>query len=182
MSTNSRNKSRLATCAATMSAAALLTTAMTGIAVAETDPGRGEQEVVLELETHPTSHFQSPPGASKAGTLIGGVGGLTRFVGDREVDYGSDRWQCLYLEVAPDASRRVTQCNSTLDTPDGEITLQGAWTELQGPPEASEDAVTGGTGKYRNASGYAVYTLLNPEDPANSRYHISVHLSPARRS
>ncbi|RSS64727.1 hypothetical protein [Streptomyces sp. WAC06614] len=169
--------------AVTVSAAALLTTALTGVAAAGADPdhGHGRGERVLELETHPTSHFQTPPGTSRAGTLIGGVGGLTRFVDGGEEDYGFDRWQCLYLEVTADNARRVMQCDATLDTPDGEITLQGAWTELGGPPPESRDAVTGGTGAYEGATGYAVYTLLNPEDPANARYHISVHLDAARK-
>ncbi|MFE5537933.1 hypothetical protein ACFQ78_19590 [Streptomyces sp. NPDC056519] len=171
----------LAACAVAVSGAALLTTALIGTpAVAA--PGHGNREVVLELETHPTSHFQTPSGTSRAGTVIGGVGGLTRFVDGRDEAYGFDRWQCTYLEVTTDGSRRVMQCQSTLDTPDGEITLHGAWTELGAPPQVSRDAVTGGTDAFRGVRGYAQYTLLNPGDPANARYHISVHLDGARRS
>lgn len=164
-------------------AAAVLTVALAGLATADSsnDPGR-DKEVVLELETHPTSHFQNPVGTSKAGTTIGGTGGLTRFDRGDESAYGFDRWQCLYLEVTPGNERRVMQCQSTFETPDGEITFQGAWTELGGPPRTSEDAITGGTGKYRNATGYAVYELLNPGDPANARYHVTMHLGKAHGS
>lgn len=46
-------------------------------------PGAGGPEPVtrggLELENHPTHHFQNPVGTSKAGTPIGGTGDLTRF-------------------------------------------------------------------------------------------------------
>ncbi|MFE2853703.1 hypothetical protein ACFXJO_21560 [Streptomyces lavendulae] len=143
------------------------------------DPG-GDAGVVLELETHPTHRFQNPPGTPTAGTLIGGTGTLTRFVGGEEQSYGFDRWQCLFLEVSPDGSRSVLECTATFDTPDGEITLQGVWTERGGPTLRNEDAVTGGTGKYRRANGYAEYTRLNPEDPANPRYRVRVHLGEGR--
>lgn len=153
-----------------------LTAALSGTAFA--DPGddhRGDHGDVLVLETGPSSQFQNPAGPVKAGTLVGGTGKLTRIDGDHEEDYGSDRWHCLYLEVAPNNARTVMQCNATFETPEGEIALQGAYTEHGRPLRTFEDAVTGGTGKYKNATGYAKYELLDPQDP-NAGYHVTLYL------
>ncbi|MGW8955791.1 dirigent protein [Streptomyces sp. NPDC055709] len=72
----------------------------------------------------------------------------------------------------------MTQCFQTFYTPDGQITLHGSKRAPLGSPAEFEEAVTGGTGEFRHARGYATYTLTNPGE-TNPLYRVRIHLSKA---
>jgi hypothetical protein len=65
-------------------------------------------------------------------------------------DVGRSGAECTF--VRSDATSSTAQCLATFDLPGGQITVQGLVTFRQ-EPEQFTVAVTGGTGRYRDADG-----------------------------
>ncbi|MCX4515712.1 dirigent protein [Streptomyces sp. NBC_01619] len=173
-------KKTLAICSIALSTV-MLTAASAGAAGGDgsKDGSGGGTEVVLDLETERGHRFEIPPPPPAAGTQVGGTHDVVRIVKGVEEAFGWQGFHCWFLEVVPGpGGQAVRQCNQTFYTPDGQITLQGITRAPLGPPQEFEEAVTGGTGKFRHARGYATYTLTNPGDP-DPLYRIRIHLSKA---
>ena len=81
---------------------------------------------------------------------------------------GTSAGTCQVVEL--DTATIIVNCVTTLDLPDGQVTLQGRLA-VGGGAETFQAAVTGGTGRYRSAHGEVSIT---PVDADTERYRLLV--------
>jgi allene oxide cyclase len=77
---------------------------------------------------------------------------------------GSDQGYCVRIVVG-----KTWECNWTTFLPDGQITVEGPFSDTGN----TAAAITGGTGKYRNARGWME---LNYHNPAGTEFDFVFHL------
>ncbi|PRH80647.1 hypothetical protein C6N75_02925 [Streptomyces solincola] len=70
--------------------------------------------------------------------------------------------------VGRSSTSSTAQCNTTLATPPGQITLQS----VRPLTTSFQEAITGGTGDYANARGYAHFTVNPDYRSARLRLHL----------
>ncbi|MEU9480507.1 hypothetical protein [Streptomyces sp. NPDC048191] len=123
---------------------------------------------VLDLTTTITDRFGN---AQHAGSRFGATGNTTKTRTGKP--FGTFVFDCVVggRNAAPGIS---VQCLQTLATPHGQITLQGTTQfTLEGTaPQSFQEAITGGTGVYKKARGYAQFTVV-PERSARVVLHLS---------
>ncbi|MEU9481927.1 hypothetical protein [Streptomyces sp. NPDC048191] len=128
--------------------------------------GNGSRQI-LDLTTTNTQNFGPPQGP---GSRFGGTGNTTKTRTGKP--FGTFVFDCVVggRNAAPGIS---VQCLQSLATPHGQITLQGTMQiTLQGRPTSSfQEAITGGTGAYKKARGYAQFTVV-PERSARVVLHL----------
>jgi len=140
---------------AATAAAIVSMAAVAGVSVASGDGdhgnghgnGHGGTRTIVVIE-HATTDVVTHPGAGDA------VGDLLTFrnqVFERTntTAVGVDNGFCIRTEFGPAAS--TWECNFTTTLPGGSLTVEGPFFEL--PSADSTLAVTGGTGKFRHATG-----------------------------
>ncbi len=130
---------------------------------------RGGDEKVIELVDilrDSTLIDQDPPGLSLGDEAVGN-GEL--FQNDQSV--GSEGFVCTVVSLQPD----LRECEVTLRLAKGDITLQGLAPVISGFPTNFTLAITGGTGIYRNASGFVNGTNVN-----DTETDLTLHLSDVR--
>jgi Allene oxide cyclase barrel like domain len=90
------------------------------------------------------------------GTSLGDYFVFSDIVYRRGEEVGTSGGQCVVVAGTPPYATFTAQCVATLDLERGQITLQGL-VEFQSDddPNPFTVAITGGTGKYRGASGEA---------------------------
>ncbi|MEU9480469.1 hypothetical protein [Streptomyces sp. NPDC048191] len=114
---------------------------------------------VLDVTTTNTEHHGSPYGP--VGSTFGGSGKTTNTKTGKA--YGTFRYECTVKSVK--GRNRTVDCPQTLNTPDGQITLQGSRTMPAVKPATLPKVVhltkqvTGGTKDYANARGVAHLTV-----------------------
>jgi len=77
---------------------------------------------------------------------------------------GTDQGYCIRIVVG-----KTWECNFTTILADGQITVEGPFSDTG----ATQLAITGGTGKYRNARGWMD---LKYHDPAGTKFDFIFHL------
>lgn len=136
--------------------------AVAGVSVASGDGdhgnGHGSSRTIVVIE-HATTDTVTHPGAGDA------VGDLLTFrnqVFERTnaTAVGVSNGFCIRTEFGPAVS--TWECNFTTTLPGGSLTVEGQFFEL--PSADSTMAVTGGTGKFRHATGeMALHSLSATE-------------------
>ena len=110
--------------------------------------GHGSSRTIVVLEHATTDTITHPGGAGDA------VGDLLTFRNEvfehtNTTAVGVSNGFCIRTQFAPTAS--TWECNFTTTLPGGSLTVEGQFFEL--PSADSTMAVTGGTGKFRHATG-----------------------------
>ncbi|MFE5539853.1 hypothetical protein ACFQ78_29470 [Streptomyces sp. NPDC056519] len=159
----------LALCAATM-------TGLSPAGAAGQAGGSGTTDdlvKIIDLTTSTNGTFGDPEGSP--GSVFGASGTATRTkTGDK---FGLFGFTCTILPPLP--TTPVRQCNTTISTPQGQITLQG----LPRSPDEFHEVITGGGGIYTGAQGCAAFTRLAPGDDAPFRVVLTLHEdSPSKRA
>jgi hypothetical protein len=105
------------------------------------------------------------------GTSLGDYFVFSDILYRRGEEVGTSGGQCVVVAGTPPYATFTAQCVATLDLERGQITLQGL-VEFQGEDDMSPFtvAITGGTGKYRGASGEA---RLRPRGEGELVYKLS---------
>ncbi|MFJ3236014.1 hypothetical protein [Streptomyces sp. NPDC086787] len=128
--------------------------------------GGNDKEVVLKVTGTDTSSFGNDRDPVP-GTIFGFAG--TNVLTETNAPFGTFGAVCTF--VANTDTGETTQCQETLETPYGQITLQGIKTEPHGTPGDFREAVTGGTGSFSRASGWAEF-----HNDTGSGIAITLHL------
>jgi hypothetical protein len=81
---------------------------------------------------------------------------------------------CQYITVRKDGMGGTLQCVSTAKLPGGQITFQQRTVLVEGRTGTTYAAITGGTGEYATAHGYAKSTPV----PGEMAAEITVYLYP----
>ncbi|MER6076575.1 hypothetical protein ABT187_49595 [Streptomyces sp. NPDC001817] len=118
-------------------------------------------EKVLDLTTTLAQMFGNSRGP--VGSVFGGSGTTTK-TGTKE-PFGTLGFVCTI--VAKTSAGSTQLCNTGFDTPHGQITLEG----ISPLPSPFQQAITGGTGKFVTARGYAQFTVV-PGTSAHSVLHL----------
>jgi hypothetical protein len=126
----------------------------------EKPKGRGGSIHVIE---HATTDAVTNGSASDA---AGNVLTFANDVFDRadKVKVGTDQGYCVRIVVG-----KTWECNWTTILSGGQITVEGPFSDTGN----TVLAITGGTGKYRNARGFME---LNFHDPAGTKFDFVFHL------
>ncbi|MFF5446267.1 hypothetical protein [Streptomyces sp. NPDC012888] len=147
----------------TRSAAAALTAVAVGaLAVGSAHagpPAKGRVEV-LELKVRNDQYTAVDLGP--AGPSLGDmdVYSGTAVKDGQSVGRGGGTCQVIHLN----GEERTSQCLITMEVEQGSLTMQSLWTPGAGPLDM---AVTGGTGVYRNARGFArFWDIATPDERA----------------
>jgi allene oxide cyclase len=141
-------------------AAALLVFVVVNATAKENPKGKGASIHVVE---HATSD------AVTNGSAADAAGNVLTFANDvfdsaDQSKVGSDQGYCVRIVVA-----KTWECNWTTILSSGQITVEGPFSDTGN----TVLAVTGGTGKYRNARGWME---LNYHDTAGTKFDFVFHL------
>jgi hypothetical protein len=103
------------------------------------------------------------------GSATDAAGNVLTFANDvfdsaDKVRVGSDQGFCVRIVVG-----KTWECNFTTVLSDGQITVEGPFSDTGN----TVDAITGGTGRYRNARGWME---LNYHNPAGTKFDFVFHL------
>ncbi|MFJ3230802.1 hypothetical protein [Streptomyces sp. NPDC086787] len=153
-----------------MAAAAALATVPAGVAsaVGGGGGGGGDKETVLEITTEATDRYGFPLTDVPVGHGFGIAGNSTSTATGGA--YGTFGSACVVQRV--EETYLVTNCVETFETPRGQITTQGIKNEpTDESPLEFKEAVTGGTGDFAHATGYACF-----EEQSDHSYRITFHL------
>jgi hypothetical protein len=93
-----------------------------------------------------------------------------RFAKDPNKVVGDALGRCTLIDPAPPPRPPRLGCSINTSLPDGSIMTDG--TLINAPNTISTGAITGGTGKYRNARGEATLDLGPPEGPHTATFRI----------
>jgi hypothetical protein len=93
-----------------------------------------------------------------------------RFAKDPDAVVGDALGRCTLIDPVPPPRPSRFGCSITTSLPDGRIMTDG--TLLNAPNAISTGAITGGTGKYRNARGEAVLDLGPEEGPHKATFRL----------
>ncbi|QKV96329.1 hypothetical protein HUT19_35325 [Streptomyces sp. NA02950] len=144
----------------------LLAAAMSAPAMATEPRGSDKQTIRLSLEN--TSRFGNF-GNQVPGAEFGSTSNAFREPEHRA--FGTFGIQCTVLRAT--RTEATTQCVGTFDTPHGQITTQGIKTRPAGaPPGDFDQAITGGTGRYRRAAGFVTISASAPGGDDTAVLHI----------
>jgi allene oxide cyclase len=130
--------------------AAVLVFAVVGAASGHPKPGRGHGHphggaiihVIEHATTDTVTNPPSPPASDSAGNVLTFNNDV--FDAANATKVGSDQGYCVRIVVG-----KSWECNWTTFLSDGQITVEGPFSDTGD----TVVAITGGTGKYRNARG-----------------------------
>jgi hypothetical protein len=153
---------KLRSSASIASAVVLLAGAMTLTATANAKPGHhGKAAHTLKLWAQETQSNSLDLG--ETGTTLGDrevfTDDLSRSKGGDAIGY--DGADCTIVRIDEAAYATTLQCVATLALPGGQLTTQGLVTFGQSLPDAFTFAITGGTGKFKDATGSVRIRLLS---------------------
>jgi hypothetical protein len=92
------------------------------------------------------------------------------FAGSKRV--GESHVVCTMVRVDPTTKASITQCDNVTSLPGGQIVAAGIVTSAQEEQSPFTQAITGGTGAYRNAHGQLTVSEAGPQ-PAVLTFQLS---------
>ena len=121
--------------------------------------GGGSIHVVEHADTDAVTNGSATDAAGNVLTFANDV-----FDRADKVKVGSDQGYCVRIVVG-----KTWECNFTTILSDGQITVEGPFSDTGN----TVVAITGGTGRYRNARGWME---LNYHNPAGTKFDFVFHL------
>jgi hypothetical protein len=109
-----------------------------------------------------------PPAMIDLGSPGAGVGDqqiitMDVFAGPRRV--GESHVVCTVVRFDPATKASIAQCDNITNLPGGQITTMGLVTSEEEEQKPFTQAITGGTGIYRNAHGQLTVSEAGPQPP-----------------
>jgi hypothetical protein len=92
------------------------------------------------------------------------------FAGTKRV--GESHVVCTIVRFDPATKASITQCDNVTSLPSGQIVATGVVTSAQEQQSPFIQAITGGTGAYRNAHGQLTVSEAGPQ-PATLTFELS---------
>ncbi len=92
------------------------------------------------------------------------------FAGSKRV--GESHVVCTIVRVDPTTKASITQCDNVTSLPGGQIVATGVVTSAQEEQSPFTQAITGGTGAYRNAHGQLTVSEAGPQ-PATLTFQLT---------
>jgi Allene oxide cyclase len=150
---------RLVVPAVVVAAAVLVFAAVNATAKDKRKSDGGSIHVIEHATTDEVTNGSAADAAGNVLTFANGV-----FDAKNATKVGSDQGYCVRIAVG-----KTWECNWTTFLADGQITVEGPFSDTGN----TVLAVTGGTGKYRNARGSME---LNYHNPAGTEFDFLFHL------